>query len=231
MVEKQLDGATKDEKTSISSFPGGVALSNNNSLFLDGSDESLLAHIKELTNHDKTSHNSSLENSVEYSVEPLHKPETQSNLTYTVTASSGNGDTVDPDDGFCVIETAKNNSEVFPIGLDSPGDSRLDVNALRAKLARLESGGEENRIMEDSEKDGSSSSIVRSPPDSFLKEESDLDINGGMVHSVAVTVATPRTGVFWQFNSQPKGIAIGLNYQETEDKEPSIEVITCTCIQ
>lgn len=221
LTSEQPVGA--EERASISSFPGGVTLSNN-SLFLDNSDESLLAHLKDLVRKG-SSHHSSLGNSVEYLVEPLHKNDSQA-LTYTMTATDTTA--VDPDDEFCVIETMPK-SEVFPIGLDSPGDPHLDVHALRVKLSRLESDASLSEKMVGSKRDGGissngSSSTLTSPADSIVGEVNDLEVGGGVIHNVSVTVATPRTGVIWQFNSQPKGIAIGLKYQETEDTDVSVEV-------
>lgn len=205
---------TEDETNSINAFPGGVSLSTNNSLFLGGSDdESLLQHLKELNSQKPLDQQSPDENSAEYSVEPLRRNLLEP-VTYTVTATDVT--TVDPDDEFCVIE-AMPKSEVFPMGLDSPGNSHLDVHALQAKLAKLESTSECIDEM-----DGLRRSSL-SPAQSDVMEVDDMEVDGGKVHNVAVKVATPRTVVSWQFSSQPKGIATGLKYQERED-EPLVDV-------
>lgn len=237
----------------INSFPGGVSLNS----FLEGSDEPLLAHLRNPPGHEikngsvnnggglfSSSQHSSTENSVEYCVEPLHKEdeergggETQA-LTYTV--SSSDITAADPDDEFCVIETMSSKSSGDGVLPFNTLDSRLDVNALRAKLSKLESGQtaggvgggripssssspQLNRF--DEERDGGGSSgVFPGSPDSIIKETNDMEVEGGKVHTVSILVATPRTGVLWQFNSQPKGIAVGLKYQETQDNQGQVEV-------
>lgn len=204
--------------TSINPFPGGVPLSDSSLLHLsplDGSDESLLQHLKELTRPKKEpSQRSSFENSIEYSVEPLHaRLDLDPTTTYTLTSTDNT--TVDPDDEFCVIDTMPK-GEAFPFG-----DSRLDVHALRNKLASLESSTVNG--LEEETGDYRKGSNQVSPTSSDIQEVSDMEVEGGSVHSVLVLVETPRTVVSWQFSSQPKGIALGLKYQERED-EISMEV-------
>ena len=217
-------GSAVDETQSINAFPGGVSLSTDNSFFLGGSDddESLLQHLKELTHSqalnkkspsDNNETQRSIEDSAEYSVEPLHK-----NLLEPVTYEMITTDatTIDPDNEYCIID-AFPKSELFPVGLDSSDNTHLDVHALRAKLAKLEETDE-------TERDGLTNGRRRSSLDSNLKEADDLEVEGGKVHNVTIKVATPRTVVSWQFSSQPKGIATGLKYQETKDDETLVDV-------
>ena len=211
--------------TSINPFPGGVPLSDSSVLHLsplDGSDESLLQHLKELTRPKKEpSQRSSFENSAEYSVEPLHNAQLDLDPTTTYTVTSTDTTTVDPDDEFCVIETMPK-GESFPIGQDNHGNSRLDVHALRAKLASLESSTVNG--LEEEAGDYRRGSNQMSPTNLDMQEVTDIEVEGGGVHSVLVLVETPRTVVSWQFSSQPKGIAVGLKYQEREGDEISMEV-------
>ena len=210
---------------SINPFPGGVPLSDSSLLHLsplDGSDESLLQHLKEMTRPKKEpSQRSSFENSVEYSVEPLHNTRLDLDPTTTYTLTSTDTTTVDPDDEFCVIETMSKNDD-FPVGQDTHGDSRLDVHALRAKLANLESSTVNG--LEEEGGDYRRGSNQTSPTSSDMQEVNDMEVEGGGVHSVVVLVETPRTVVSWQFSSQPKEIAVGLKYQEREGDEISMEV-------
>ena len=243
-------GDTSQSATNhINSFPGGVSLNS----FLDGSDEPLLSHLRDNgqgsgTHNGKlfsSSQQSSMENSIEYCVEPLPKDDRVEGgaidgkaITYTVSSTDLTAAS-DPDDEFCVIETMSTKSDnVYPFGTP---DSRLDVTALQAKLSKLETGqatpGGSRRDpsssstprlnrFDDSERDGSGEASGRVPgtPGSVIREVSDMEVEGGKTHTVTIMVGTPRTVVLWQFNSQPKGIAIGLKYQESNETETQVEV-------
>ena len=221
--EEPSNPETSDSRQSelINTFPGGVSLSDSSTLHLsplDGSDESLLQHVRELVKTPRNiSERVSLENSVEYSVDPVLS---NTNITYTMTSTTTSSSQItDPDDEFCVIEAMPRN-EVFPVGVDSPGDPRLDVSALRAKLATLEtsttpmSNGTDNRL----------SSKPGTPLDSDVQEMEEMEVAGGASHHVKILVNTPRAVVAWQFSSQPKGLAVGLNYQEQEGDKIIVEV-------
>ncbi|XP_019854093.1 PREDICTED: FYVE and coiled-coil domain-containing protein 1-like [Amphimedon queenslandica] len=234
----------------INSFPGGVSLNS----FLDGSDEPLLSHLRDGGQGSGTyngklfssSQQSSMENSVEYCVEPLLQDDRVEGgdiggkaITYTVSATDLTAAS-DPDDEFCVIETMSTKSDnVYPFGTP---DSRLDVTALQAKLSKLETGqatpGGSRRDpsssstpqlsrFDDSERDGSGEASGKIPgtPGSVIREVNDMEVEGGKTHTVTVMVRTPRTVVLWQFNSQPKGIAVGLKYQESHETETQVEVL------
>ena len=201
----------------INTFPGGVSLSDSSTLHLsplDGSDESLLQHVRELVKTPRIiSERVSLENSVEYSVDPVLS---NTNITYTMTSTTTSSSKItDPDDEFCVIEAMPRN-EVFPVGLDSPGDPRLDVSALRAKLATLETSTTPMSNGTLKETENRLSSKPGTLLDSDIQEVEEMEVAGGASHHVKVLVNTPRTVVAWQFSSQPKGLAVGLNYQEQE---------------
>lgn len=73
-------------------------------------------------------------NSAEYILDSqLKETAKQPEIGFQISAVEG----VTPDDSYYLIETKPKGSE-FPIGLDSPGSLKLDVNALASKLASLE---------------------------------------------------------------------------------------------
>ncbi len=196
----------------MQSFPlGGVTLSDNNNLMhlspLNDSDESLLQHVKDLiTTPRNTSKRASLDYSTEYSVNPLiSSPVT----TKSFGIPNSDNSSINPDDEFCVIDFKSSDNPVITGA--TVNDSTLDVNTLRSKLATLESSNQFSPLV--------SHKIVKrsSPMDNDLQEIDDLEIAGGGMKEVMVEVNTPRTVISWQFSSQPRGIAMGLNYMENEN--------------
>ena len=85
---------------------------------------------------------------------------------------------------------------------------------MRAKLATLEALN--NNDPSTTTVNGFNGSSASNSQDD-AQEVDNLEMGGGQCHRVMVKVSTPRTVVQWQFSSQPLGIAIGLNYQESED--------------
>ena len=218
------DQKSEDGSSTINTFPGGVSLSDSSVLQLsplEGSDEPVL-QLTQATGRPK----GLSDNSVEYSIEPLGKGSTD-DLRYRMVSDSTEQD---PDD-FCVIDTVPKGSS-FPGGLDPA----LDVNALQAKLSQLNtSGGKTTPTSNGMTQEGVSigpnnggRSTGCSPLSQEVQEVEDMTIEGGATHNVTVNVSTPRTIVGWQFVSQPKGIAVGLNYRE-RDSTRSMEVWAWAC--
>ena len=132
--------------------------------------------------------------------------------TDTFGLTSSDNDTVDTEDEFCIIDIGTNQNETLvQIGAE---DSKLDVSTLRAKLATLETSNT-NEFMNSSNELES----ARSPIDDDIQEVEDMEVVGGGSHQVIVKVDTPRSIVMWQFSSQPRGIAMGLGYQESVKDE------------
>ena len=132
-----------------------------------------------------------------------------------VRISTVEGDSVD--DSYYVIESDPQNS-AFPVGIDSPGAPRLDVDALASKLASLEV----TNIIEKSHarrvSDGSTTGTAKS---SEYREEV---MEGGAVHIVPMTIQKIGTAIVWEFSTEPKGIAFGISYKEKKDSKREDEV-------
>jgi hypothetical protein len=220
-----INSSMEVKVSNVNSFPGGVPMSS--SLFLGGSDEPILKHVQNLTPFaNKTSQNSSqqnsLDNSAEYHIQRLNSKSPSipplPSLNYTISSDTT---AADPDDDFCIID-ALIGSDMFSGGMDSSGTAHLNVVALQAKLATLESAAAHND-QDIVEKDGRKHQLH--PPDDDVIEVEDVEVEGGEVLPIQVPVALPRTVVSWQFSSQPKGIAIGLKYSHREDDESLTEVL------
>ncbi len=88
---------------------------------------------------------------------------------------------------------------------------------MRAKLATLEaSNNNDPSTTAAATTNGFNGNSASSSQDN-AQEVDDLEVDGGQCHKVMVKVSAPRTVVQWQFSSQPRGIAMGLNYQESEN--------------
>ena len=58
-----------------------------------------------------------------------------------------------------------------------------------------------------------------------VKEEQEMNIEGGAIHQVPTEVHMPRTVLAWQFSSQPRGIAVGLSYRDFAGKQEPIDIL------
>ena len=176
---------------------------------MNDSDESLLQHVKDLitTTPRNSSKRVSLDNSTDYSVDPLRSPVTTQ--SYSV-PNSDNGSN-DPDDEFCVIDLKSGGNLVTSDYFEN--GSSLDVHTLRSKLATIESSNNGSPNISFNHENGNA------PIHDCLQEIDDLEVVGGGMHQVFVEVDTPRTKISWQFSSQPRGIAMGLNYNENKKED------------
>ncbi len=124
----------------------------------------------------------------------------------------------DDQDGYYVIESDPQNG-AFPVGLDSPGIPKLDVESLASKLASLEMSATIEKSHARRVSDSSTSSgVARST------EYKEVMIEGGGVKNVSMSVAKIGTAIVWEFSTEPKGIAFGIWYKEKKDSEKEVEV-------
>lgn len=134
----------------------------------------------------------------------------------------------DDQDGYYVIESDPQNG-AFPVGLDSPGTPKLDVDALASKLASLEMSATIEKSHARRISDSSTSSGVTKSP-----EYREVMIEGGGVKNVSMSVAKSGTAIVWEFSTEPKGIAFGIWYKEKKDSQKEVEVrirvIVCTLL-
>ncbi len=124
----------------------------------------------------------------------------------------------DDPDGYYVIESDPQNG-AFPVGLDSPGTPKLDVDALASKLASLEMSATTEKSHARRVSDSSTASSVTKSPDYH-----EVMIDGGGVKNVSVTVSKSGTAIVWEFSTEPKGIAFGIWYQENKESQKEVEV-------
>ena len=161
-----------------------------------------------------------------------------SDVTYRISAVEGSTE----EDSYYLIETKPKGSE-FPVGLDSPGSAQLDVNALASKLASLDPSNFESSQY--SMRSLTSSVIApRAGPGTTTNGSADADIEncevmlgGGEAHQVGVEVTSVGTIVAWEFSTEPKGIAFGISYKETEMPNSTKEEVclpvclyVCVCV-
>ena len=168
---------------------------------------------------------------MEYSVEPdikqremeEKKPE---NSVYSISDTdfhirSVRGETVDED--YCLIDTepTEPTGGSFPVGLDDPGSLRLDVSALASKLATLDDG----EPQEDHEEGDTSKKrwSIGSGREGCM-ENTEVMLDGGGMHKVAVSIRKYGTAISWEFSTEPKGIAFGIWYMETKESSKEEEV-------
>lgn len=126
------------------------------------------------------------------------------------------------DDDYYLIEAQPQDSS-FPMGLDDPtGGMHFDVNALASKLATLEGNqevepggrglaGVERRVSTGSERVGRT-------------ELMEKVLEGGGVFKVPVRVEKHGTAIVWEFSTEPKGIAFGICYKESQESTKEEEV-------
>ncbi len=183
-------------------------------------------------------------NSMEYSVDPEvmrrenERLDPESNRTGDSTGvvsdfdsnfciSSVPGETID--ESYYLIETAppgekpplgEEGGGTFPVGLDNPGSTSLDVNALASKLATLEGYGANQNVGAASERRLSTDSAGRVG----CADVTEVVMEGGGVHKVPVKVEQHRTAIVWEFSTEPKGIAFGIWYRETKGSSREDEV-------
>ena len=166
-------------------------------------------------------------NSTEYIVDPeLKKKEAQKNgdADFKITSVEGSS----PSDSYYIIDATPQGSQ-FPVGLDSPGHTQLDVTALASKLASLEPEGlvDPERLLTDTLT--SSANLGLSVGRANTTDYCEVLLSGGGVHRVPVPVDKSGTVVLWEFRTDPKGIAFGLTYQENENGKEE-EVCVCVCM-
>ena len=127
---------------------------------LDGSDESLMQHVQDIVRQPARRRTSPLENSSDYHIKPL-SPDP---VLFTMRSTRGGVNPDDPEDDFCVIEAVPKGRSL-PVKPDAfPYDPKLDLRALREKLANLEDGGSEGAVTgENTEKDQVDSGVKVSP--------------------------------------------------------------------
>ena len=162
----------------------------------------------------------------EYSVEPeakqreaekelqiKNKDSNEKNINFQISAIDG--DTLD--EGYYLIDTTPQGS-VFPVGLDSPGSLQLDVNALASKLASIEVRRQEDEENESSRTFNSMGSGVpimgKGGGLAATSEYTEVMLPGGGCHEVPLRVEKCGTALVWEFSTEPKGIAFGINYKE-----------------
>lgn len=177
-------------------------------------------------------------NSMEYSVDPEtmrrenerdNKPDPESDKSSipdsNFSITSVPGETID--ESYYLIEATPLDGEdegegTFPVGLDNPGSTSLDVNALASKLATLEGGVANHDVGVTLA--GARRLSTASGSRVGCSDVTEVTLEGGGAHKVPVGIERHGTAIAWEFSTEPKGIAFGIWYRESKESSREDEV-------